>query len=339
MPFPVLVAVPMLIATGAAGVKKGFDGVSRLRESKEIRSDAAEDYAKAQETTERQRELTSTRLNDLGETKFRLYDTDLRRFVEAFQRIKSVDLSEWHESPPNIAGAKLDLGEIRRVDFGAIDAMKTGAIASGAGAAAGMIAFGAVGSFAAASTGTAIGSLSGVASTNATLAWLGGGTLASGGFGVAGGTVMLGGIVASPLLLVTGVALNAKGQNEVEKARTDAAKVKAATAELATLREVMKVVAYRARRLNDLLVRLGALFVPSVSWLEGLVAREDDYQSYSEEDRGRLMRATAMALTLRHIIDAPLLDKDGSAHPESVAVIARAEHLEGDLAAAGAMAT
>ena len=53
-----------------------------------------------------------------------------------------------------------------------------------------------VAQFATAGTGTAISSLSGAAATNATLAWLGGGTVASGGFGVAGGAVVLGGIVA-----------------------------------------------------------------------------------------------------------------------------------------------
>jgi len=43
-----------------------------------------------------------------------------------------------------------------------------------------------------ASTGTAISALSGVAATNAALAWLGGGTLAAGGAGMAGGSLVLG---------------------------------------------------------------------------------------------------------------------------------------------------
>lgn len=45
-----------------------------------------------------------------------------------------------------------------------------------------------------AGTGTAISTLSGVAATRATLAVLGGGTLAAGGLGIAGGAVVLGGI-------------------------------------------------------------------------------------------------------------------------------------------------
>ena len=45
--------------------------------------------------------------------------------------------------------------------------------------------------FGVASTGTAISSLSGAAATNAALAWLGGGTLAAGGAGIAGGKFLL----------------------------------------------------------------------------------------------------------------------------------------------------
>lgn len=49
-----------------------------------------------------------------------------------------------------------------------------------------------VASLGTASTGTAISTLSGVVATKATLAWLGGGALATGGLGVAGGAVVLG---------------------------------------------------------------------------------------------------------------------------------------------------
>ena len=55
-----------------------------------------------------------------------------------------------------------------------------------------------------ASTGTAISGLSGAAATNATLAWLGGGSLATGGGGMALGSIVLGGITVGPALTATG---------------------------------------------------------------------------------------------------------------------------------------
>ncbi|MGL5915555.1 MAG: hypothetical protein ACRCZG_04765, partial [Culicoidibacterales bacterium] len=64
-------------------------------------------------------------------------------------------------------------------------------------------AWGLVSLIGSASTGTAISSLSGVAATNATLAWFGGGSLATGGAGMAGGLWVLGGLVAAPIVFFT----------------------------------------------------------------------------------------------------------------------------------------
>lgn len=69
--------------------------------------------------------------------------------------------------------------------------------------------------FGTASTGTAISALSGAAASNAALAWLGGGTLAAGGSGIAGGSQLLG-ILGGPIgwavsagtLVVTGWLAN-----------------------------------------------------------------------------------------------------------------------------------
>lgn len=59
-----------------------------------------------------------------------------------------------------------------------------------------------------ASTGTAISSLSGIAATNATLAALGGGTLAAGGGGVALGKKLLKTVNPAVIVLVAGVVFN-----------------------------------------------------------------------------------------------------------------------------------
>lgn len=79
-------------------------------------------------------------------------------------------------------------------------------IAGGIGAATGALAsaatLGLVATLGTASTGTAIAGLSGAAATNATLAWIGGGSLAAGGGGVAAGSAIMTGGVA---VIVIGV--------------------------------------------------------------------------------------------------------------------------------------
>lgn len=71
-----------------------------------------------------------------------------------------------------------------------------------------------------ASTGVAISGLSGVAATNATLAWFGGGALAAGGAGMAGGAAVLGGLFAVPLVYFAAKGSHKKAK-EVEAANTE----------------------------------------------------------------------------------------------------------------------
>ena len=93
---------------------------------------------------------------------------------------------------------------------------------AGLGAAGGFAAAGAttaaVMALGTASTGTAIASLSGVAATNATLALLGGGTLAAGGGGMAAGAAALGAATLGVGLLVGGIIFSFTGGKLSDKA-------------------------------------------------------------------------------------------------------------------------
>jgi hypothetical protein len=79
----------------------------------------------------------------------------------------------------------------------------TAGVSTGISSAVGAWAL--VSSFGVASTGTAISSLAGIAATNATLAWFGGGAMAAGGGGMAAGSFILGGIAIIPAIAVMGV--------------------------------------------------------------------------------------------------------------------------------------
>lgn len=82
-------------------------------------------------------------------------------------------------------------------------AAAVGVIGSGAGVAA---TYASVATFGVASTGTSIATLSGAAASKATLAAIGGGSLATGGLGIFGGVLILGG---GALLLAGGCAYGA----------------------------------------------------------------------------------------------------------------------------------
>lgn len=91
-----------------------------------------------------------------------------------------------------------------------------GAVA--AGTATGAATLGLVTAFGTASTGTALATLSGPAYVHATLAALGGGSLATGGLGMAGGAAVLGAVVAAPMLAVASFAADRKIRSDYEEA-------------------------------------------------------------------------------------------------------------------------
>jgi len=103
------------------------------------------------------------------------------------------------------------IGRVRRLNDRFSNVLSAGIGAAGGSAlTAGSWAL--VSVLGAASTGTAISTLSGVAATNATLAWFGGGALATGGAGIAGGSLVLGGLFASPLILIWGFGVHKKAR-------------------------------------------------------------------------------------------------------------------------------
>ncbi len=96
-------------------------------------------------------------------------------------------------------------------DFAVLKALGVG-VSTGVGVAGVVAALGTAG------TGTAISSLHGAAFMSALLAKLGGGTLAAGGFGMAGGLATLTGLVALPAGAVLAYELNKKMESSYQEA-------------------------------------------------------------------------------------------------------------------------
>ncbi len=92
--------------------------------------------------------------------------------------------------------------------------------------------------FGTASTGTAISSLSGAAATNAALAWLGGGTVAAGGTGMAGGQALLvmagpiGWAIAGGAVVVSTAALSIKNKKIADTAAKEEKEIKHITGQM-----------------------------------------------------------------------------------------------------------
>ena len=96
---------------------------------------------------------------------------------------------------------------------------------------------------------------------------------------------------------------------------------------------VARAIGERAQTTETILRDLRSAFQPMVRELNHLVMREVDYRQYDEPTRQRLRLTVATAITLRNVIDTPLIDEEGALAPQSARALEGAAKLVGDLEA------
>lgn len=338
MPLPLLLA-GVAIAAGGWGIKKGVDAKSDYDDAAYWNSRAEEDYEDSQRKLEEAREKTVNSMESLGELKFHIYETSMIPFVENFSKIKNIKSNINALLDTNLSD--IDINELEEMKHTALemkDVVGGGIAALGSGGLAGLAAYGGIGVLGTASTGTAIGSLSGVAATNATLAWLGGGSIATGGLGMAGGTMVLGGIVAGPVLAVGGMIMASKAEAAKNDAYSnyDKAKLAIEEMELAIVATngiehrfnemciVLEELNKRFQPLNDSLIQLiksestknKSIFRKITAHIQAFITREPvSYISYKDltgEQQIELHMTTNIAITINNILKSKVINEDGN---------------------------
>ena len=322
-------ALPLLFigiaaATGGVGIGKGVKaGIDNAR-ADSINKEATASVQNATDLLNKQREACGKALRVLGEEKMFVLNSSIDSFLKAFTQIKNVDFTD-SEGLEELRKFHIDEKEFvelkSMVDFAANVA--GGVLAGGAGGA--LVAFGAYGAaqaLAAASTGTAIAALHGAAATNATLAFFGGGSLAAGGLGMAGGAAVLGGLVAGPALLVLGFIVDAAASKKLEQALTNQAEAIKMTEELNTGSMQCEAIRRRTYMFYNLLAKLDARFLPLIYKMEDIIKTEgDDYRFYSNESKKIIASCASIAVTIKAVLDTPLLTDDGLLTGESETTI------------------
>lgn len=310
MPLPLLI-VGAAIAAGGWGVKKGVDAKSDFNDAERIKENAEKIFDDAKRSLERRKERTQNSLEALGEQKVQLSKNALRPFVKAFQKIKNVDYEEM-EGQDEILSIEDEILSIEEVTVHMEEVVAGTAGALGSGALAGLAAYGSVGLLGTASTGTAIAGLSGAAATNATLAWLGGGSLAAGGLGMAGGTVVLGGIVAAPVLLVGGLVMASKAEKAKEDALSNWSKAQAAKEAMEAAEVATKAIGRKADKVQRVLKRLHDHLVnENLGALQYLVSINTDWRTYKRQEKELVGRSVSLAMTAKNVAETHLLEEGG----------------------------
>ncbi|MBR8749496.1 hypothetical protein IX317_001170 [Fusobacterium sp. DD29] len=313
MPIPFIIGGAALLA-GLAGAKKGIDGVRDSNRADEIQDEAEDILYDAQNKMNKARNNTSEQIKELGREKIEASANELKSFVNSYQKIKNINLSE-SKGIDDIDGLKAPtdgaLQEMHEVSIEATDVLGSGAAGIGAGALLGWGTYGGVMALGTASTGTAIAGLSGAAATNATLAWLGGGAIAAGGGGIALGTAVLGGIIAGPALLIAGGIFGSKAKEKLHNAQANRAKARQVQSEIEKGIVELNYIKATAEQIKRLLeeVRVRSSFFNAK--MVALTFRKTDWRTYTQEEKNTVACAVKMIQLLKVILDTPLLTKDG----------------------------
>lgn len=323
MPLPIVLAGA---AAGAAllGAKKGADAHKTNKKAKENNKRAKRIFKHAKRKLKNQRKETKKTLEELGKEKLRCFDDDIGRFVSNFERLKNVrqEGGVWQDELVDAQITKSQLEDMRKLSVQAGEVVAGGLASVSSGALAGVAAYGGAMMFASASTGTAITALSGAAATNATLAWFGGGSLAAGGAGMAGGTLVLGGIVAGPVIAVGGLMLSSKAKKNLAEAKKRVAKAKRERAQMNNARSIVKGIDEVATSFHEVISKLRGPFQNAVSQLEGVIRRSGvDYSRYSRPEREKVHRAASFAQVVQKVLETPILTEDGALtneHPQAL---------------------
>ncbi|MGN0016065.1 MAG: toxin-antitoxin system YwqK family antitoxin [Candidatus Avelusimicrobium sp.] len=182
----------------------------------------------------------------------------------------------------------------------------------------------AVAAYAAASTSTAISSLSGAAATNATLAWLGGGSIASGGGGMAAGAAVLSTATAAATgavaIVTAGIIATVHYSNKLTKTTQQAADMAVNIARMEESWVIMNGIIQRANELTIATFEIQQKALAAISRLKPLTPDFDtDVEYYNQTFR----TAARLVESLIGLVKVALLDEKGNLNEMGLKEIAQ----------------
>ena len=328
------------VATGAKQVGKGAAKMGRVvsgyeaydsrKKANKAKEQADAIVANVKEEDKRRKAECNRVLKAYGESKLHALKTCVRPFLNYIEILGNNYKDKSYFIQNNVHVDNVNIQALKQLDMNASQALGTAAVSSLAAsiALAGVpsATTAAVGALATASTGTAISSLSGAAATNATLAWLGGGSLAAGGGGIAAGTVVLStityattGVFALAAAGIVGAAYYSKKYTEATQYLEEAKKYRA-NAKLGW--QVIDGINQRAMELESVTHKLEERMKDLLQYLEPLVY---DFQSDDDYYAITFQNAALCAKSISDIAQIPLLDEKGNLNGNTNVVLSNTQ--------------
>lgn len=307
-------------------VVSGVQAYQNRESSLSLKQACEKYYDGAQKVTETARENLNKTINTFGKYRLETLHETTGRFLGVLKDMNKENRIKEYEILDHIGINTESIKKMERLDMEASKALKSTATVGALGAAAAMgtpaLVTSAVGALATASTGTAISSLSGVATTNATLAWLGGGSLASGGGGMAAGATVLSGITMGATagigLVAAGLIASTYYSKKLTETKEYQKTVENHVADMEKVWTVLDGIKTRTDELSDVTKKLGIRLKSELDYLEPLAV---DFTIDNLYYNMVFQRVGLLAKSMSELAQTPLLDDTGNTSNISAQII------------------
>lgn len=297
---------------GAIKIGKTVSGVQAYQDGMAAKQEKAEaDKIKSfiETENERRRQESNKILDAFGRVRLEALQDTVGKFIIYLDLINKKAKVKEYELLTSIDVTKEQVKELETVSMNASTALKTLAVSGGSAAAVVMGVPAIITQFAAASTGTAIASLHGAAATNAVFAWLGGGSIASGGLGVAGGMAVLGTLTGVAALASAGVVATAYFAKKHTEATQYLAEMKEMKAKMELGWTILENINKRAQELQDVTLQLKERCIQGLERLADIMIGFDPQNT---EHLKTFQQAAILIKSMSELAQVPVMDEEGN---------------------------
>jgi hypothetical protein len=298
------------------------------KKAKKLKTDSEAKYEEySNKTAEIQQDLNRL-IEEYGRQKLETLKRTVGVFLSYLEKMEQKYKENYYELMDGCDFPKAYIAELGQLNMNTNELLKTAgtsgglAIAAVAGIPSAVTSV--VGALATASTGVSISTLSGTASTNAILAWLGGGSIAAGGGGIAAGTVVLAGITytATGLIAIASAGLVASSiyAKKLTQAQAYSAEVDIACEKMENAWAAMAGIEQRVIELRDITMNVYDKCIIQLSHLEPLVS---NFDTNSKEQVLIFQKAALLIKSMSELAKTPLFGDDMNLSEQGEAIITK----------------
>lgn len=302
------------------------------KKAKKLKTESDSKIAEYRDKTQEVQQDLNKNLEQYGQQKLETLKRTLGVFLTYLDTMEQKYKENYYELMDECDFRQAYVSDLKQLSMNNSEILKTATTSGGFAlvAISGVPAAvtGAVGALATASTGTAISSLSGAASSNAILAWLGGGSLAAGGGGMALGSAVLAGITftATGVVALASAGLVASGifAKKLTEAEKYSAEVDVACEQMETSWVAMNGIKQRITELMEVTYNVYEKCVIQLSHLAPIVS---NFNSKSEEHLLTFQKAALLVKSMSELAKTPLFGDDMNLSLQSEEVIVKTKRI------------